>query len=334
MSSDVPASPALNRSPAQWAIYSSFAVLYVVWGSTFLGIRVAVETLPPLLMAAVRFLIAGGILYLASSRVRPRPTLRHWRNTAIVGGLFFLLNHGLVTSAARFIPSSLACLIAATQVPIIAVLSSLLLPNEPLTGRSLIGAALGLAGVASLFISHGAGADGASLWPCLAVLAAAVAWALGAIFSRRLELPSHSSLRAAMQMLCGGVMLSSVSLLRGEPTAIHPAAISYRSVAALGYLILFGSVLAFACYSYLLKHVRTDVLTSYVFVNPLVAVALGTWLAGERLRTAHLASGFLILASVCVLTMPIRRSHKAALRVGVSRPLRERKPSYSLTRSG
>ena len=119
-----------------------------------------------------------------------------------------------------------------------------------------------------------------------------------------------------------------------RPTAIHPAAISYRSLAALGYLILFGSVLAFACYSSLLKHVRTDVLTSYVFVNPLVAVALGTWLAGERLRTAHLVSGFLILASVCVLTMRIRPSYKVALRVGVHRPRRERDPTYSLTRTG
>ncbi len=313
MSSDVPASPAPNRSPARWAVCSSFAVVYLVWGSTFLGIRVAVETLPPLFTAAVRFLTAGGILLLASSQVRPRPTLRHWRSTAIVGGLFFLINHGLVTSAARFIPSSLACLIAATQVPIIAVLSSVLLPNQPLTGRSLIGAALGLGGVASLLIGQGAASDGTSVWPCLAILGAALAWALGAIFSRRLELPVHSILRAAMQMLCGGILLLSVSLLRGEPTAIHLTAISYRSVAALGYLILFGSVLAFACYSYLLKHVRTDVLTTYVFVNPLVAMALGIWLAGEQLRPAHLVSGFLILASVCVLTLRIPRPRTAAV---------------------
>jgi drug/metabolite transporter (DMT)-like permease len=284
----------------------------LIWGSTFLGIKVAVETLPPLFTAAVRFLISGGILLLASSAVKPRPTLRHWGNAAVVGALFFLVNHGLVTSAARFIPSSLACLIAATQVPIIAVLSSALLPNQPLTRRSLIGAGLGLGGVLCLFVGQGAGADSASLLPCGAILAAALSWALGAIFSQRLQFPPHPVLRAAMQMVCGGAMLACVSALRGELSAFDGAAVSNRSLASLAYLILFGSVLTFACYSYLLKHVRTDMVATHVFVNPLVAVALGIWLAGEQLRVAHFASGVLILASVCLITLRLRRTTTAA----------------------
>src|SRR5207253_2419812 len=137
----------LHRAPARWALLGSFAVIYLVWGSTFLGIRVAVETLPPLSMAAVRFLVAGGILLAASSRTSPRPSWREWRNAAVVGAFFFLGNHGLISNAARFIPSSLACLIVATEVPIIALISSVLLPDQPLTRRSLIGAALGLLGV-------------------------------------------------------------------------------------------------------------------------------------------------------------------------------------------
>src|SRR5258708_9376201 len=147
----------LQRAPARWALLGSFAVIYLVWGSTFLGIRVAVETLPPFSMAAVRFLVSGGILLLASSRVRPRPTLLQWRNAAIVGAFFFLGNHGLMNNAARFIPSSLACLIIATEVPIIALLSSVLLPDRPLTPRSLLGAALALLGVLCLFAGKGNG---------------------------------------------------------------------------------------------------------------------------------------------------------------------------------
>jgi drug/metabolite transporter (DMT)-like permease len=289
-----------TRPRASPILWGSFAVIYLVWGSTFLGIRVAVETLPPLSMAAVRFLIAGGILLALSSRVRPRPTLREWGNAAIVGGFFFLGNHGLVTSAARFIPSSLVCLIIATEVPIIAVLSSVLLPNQPLTRRSLIGAAFGLAGVLCLF-GKGAGDSAVPLLACLMVVGASLSWSLGAVFSQRLRFPPDAVLRAAMQMTCGGVMLSCASLLRGE--SIDVAALSSRSLLALAYLIAFGSVLAFACYSYLLKHVRAEAVATHSFVNPLVAVVVGAWLGGEHLRPAHLVSGLLILCSVCVITL-------------------------------
>jgi drug/metabolite transporter (DMT)-like permease len=301
MSSATTAFPAQRNAPLLWG---SFAVIYLVWGSTFLGIRVAVETLPPLSMAAIRFLVSGGILLLISSRARPRPTLREWRNAAVVGAFFFLGNHGLVTQAARFIPSSLACLIVATEVPIIAVLSSFLLPNQPLTRRSLIGAAFGLAGVLALFQG---GIEGpSSMLACIMVLGASLSWSLGAVFSQRLDFPPDPVLRAAMQMTCGGVMLSLASLARGE--AIDVTLLSSRSLFALAYLIVFGSVLAFACYSYLLKHVRAEAVATHVFVNPLVAVAVGAWLGGEQLRPAHLLAGLLILCSVCVVTLRVRRN--------------------------
>jgi len=302
-----PASGALRRSPSRWGLWGAFAVIYLVWGSTFLGIRVAVETLPPLSMAAIRFLVSGGILLLVSCRVRPRPTLRHWGNAAVVGALFFLGNHGLVSTAARFIPSSLACLIVATEVPIIALLSSALLPGQPLTRSGLIGAGLGLAGVVCLFSGSGAGAAAASVPACLAILGASLSWSMGAVLSQRLQFPPDPILRAAMQMIWGGALLSFASVLRGEPAALQAAAFSSRSVIALLYLIAFGSVLAFACYSYLLEHVRADTVATHVFVNPLVAVAVGAWLGGERLRPAHLVSGLFILASVGVITLGQRR---------------------------
>ena len=293
----------LQRAPARWALLGAFAVIYLVWGSTFLGIRVAVETLPPFSMAAVRFLVSGGVLLLASSRVRPRPTLLQWRNAAIVGAFFFLGNHGLMNNAARFIPSSLACLIIATEVPIIALLSSVLLPDRPLTRRSLMGAALGLLGVVCLFVGKGGGEGATHLLACAAVVGASFCWSFGAVFSQRLQFPPDAVLRAGMQMFSGGVLLTAASLIRGEPAALEPAAFSSRSLLALGYLIAFGSVLAFACYAYLLKHVRADAVATHVFVNPLVAVAVGAWLGGEHLRPAHLVSGLFILASVFVITL-------------------------------
>jgi drug/metabolite transporter (DMT)-like permease len=301
------------RFPSRWALLGAFATVYLVWGSTFLGIRVAVETLPPLSMAAFRFLLSGAILLAASSRARPRPTALHWRNAAIVGAFFFLANHGLVSTAARYIPSSLACLIVATEVPIIAVLSSVLLPNQPLTRRSLLGAALGLTGVLCLFVGKGAGEGSAGMLASLAVLGASLSWSFGAVLSQRLLFPPDPVLRAGMQMLCGGAMLVCASLVRGEPASMDVAAISSRSLTAFAYLVVFGSVLTFACYSYLLKHVRAEAVATHVFVNPLVAVAVGAWLGGEQLRTAHLISGLFILASVCVITLSPQRAPAPAV---------------------
>jgi drug/metabolite transporter (DMT)-like permease len=278
----------------------AFAVVYLVWGSTFLGIRVAVETLPPLSMAAVRFLISGAVMLLATARSRPRPTLRQWGNAVVVGALFFLGNHGLMNSAARYIPSSIACIIIATEVPVIAVLSSFLLPNQPLTARSLWGALLGVTGVVVLIAGQAGGPGALPLLPCLAVVGASLSWSSGAVISQRLSFPPDPLLRAAMQMSCGGVLLTLAALVRGEP--LDPAAFSARSLLALGYLIAFGSVLAFGCYTFLLKHVRTDAVATHVFVNPLVAVAVGVWLGGERLAPIHLVGGAFILAAVVVIT--------------------------------
>jgi len=149
---------------------------------------------------------------------------------------------------------------------------------------------------------HFAGKDGegaAHLWACAAVVGASLCWSFGAVLSQKLEFPPDAVLRAGMQMACGGVMLGAASLIHGDP--IDLAAFSGRSLGALAYLIVFGSVLAFACYSYLLKHVRAEAVATHVFVNPLVAVALGAWLAGEQLRPAHLLSGLFILVSVCVI---------------------------------
>jgi drug/metabolite transporter (DMT)-like permease len=302
-SASAPASTGLVKRVA------GFAVIYVVWGSTFLGIRVAVESLPPLAMATFRFLVSGGILWLVSAGARPRPTVKQWRNAACVGALFFLGNHGLVTVAARYLPSSLVCLIVATEVPIITLLSSAFLPNQPLKPRSLVGAALGVVGVAWLFVGRGLGMEAAPLLPSLAVLGASVSWSLGAVFSRKLEFPPNPLLRSSMQMLCGGAMLAVGSVVKGELPALRPELVTARSLWALAYLIGLGSVVAFAVYTWLLGRVRVDAVATHAFVNPLVAVLLGTYLGGERMLPTYWVAGAFILCSVWVITIgfPQRR---------------------------
>src|SRR2546423_1625379 len=181
-----PAGP--PRAAPRWALWSAFAVISLVWGSTFLGIRVAVETLPPLTMSGFRFLVAGGILLLVTARVRPRPSAREWLNAVFIGSLFFLGNHGLISNAARYLPSSLVCLIISTEVPIIAVLSSFFL-GQPLTRAGLLGAALGFGGGLRLFAGSGGTGGATNLLPCLPVLGGALSWALRAGVSPRLGLP-------------------------------------------------------------------------------------------------------------------------------------------------
>lgn len=303
MSSTAAAVPGLApASTSRAALMGAFAVLYLVWGSTFLGIRIAVETFPPLAMPAVRFLVSGAILLVASRGSLRRTTLRQWRNATAIGALFFFGNHALVSAAASRMPSGLVSLIIATEVPIIAVLSSVVFPRQPLTRRALLGAAVGLAGVASLFVGAGSGGSGAALLPSLMVLGASLCWSTGVVVSQRLDAPHNPILRAGMQMTSGGLLLALGSVLRGEPAQLLAAGVSQRSLLALAYLVVFGSVLAFACFTWLLARVRADVVATHVFVNPLVAVALGVWLGGERLLPAHLVAGLLILASVVIIT--------------------------------
>jgi drug/metabolite transporter (DMT)-like permease len=279
----------------------TLAKVQIVWGSTFLGIRVAVETIPPFLMAAVRFVISGGVLLAISYRSLSTVTLRQWGSACLSGSLYFLGNHGFVNTASRHMPSGLISIINATEVPMIAVLSSLLLPNQALNRRTLLGIVLGISGVAWLFMNQGLVPGENILWPSLCVLGAAICWSLGAVISQRLDLPSDSLLKAGLQMMCGGLLLTIGARVRGEMTNFHVSAFSARSILALAFLILFGSVLAFACFTWLLKRVRTEAVATHVFVNPFVAVGLGAWLANEKVQSSYLIAGALILLSVYVI---------------------------------
>jgi len=302
--------PLAVRRPASRArIVLAFAAVYVLWGSTYLAIRFGVETLPPFLMAGVRHLTAGLVLFLwLRLRGTPRPEARHWRAAAVVGGLLLLGGNGLVTWAERRVPSGLAALIVAS-VPIwMTVLDGLERRERP-HGVVLAGLAMGLAGIV-LLVAPGRFAGGGHIDPvgAAALLAAALFWAVGSLYSRRASLPSSTLLATAMEMIAGGLILLFVSALAREWRGFAIAAVSARSLLALGYLIVAGSLLGFTAYIYLLGATTPARVSTYAYVNPVVAVFLGWLLAGETVtpRTG-LATAVIVAAVALIIRHGARR---------------------------
>lgn len=292
--------------PARLQVILAFAAVYIVWGSTYLAIRFAIETLPPFLMAGVRFLTAGGALYLwARYRGAERPRPVHWRSAAIVGGFLLLGGNGLVVWAEQRVPSGLAALLVSTT-PLWMVLFDGLRRGERPSGWVLGGIAVGLVGVALLVgpgdvtsIVSGRGADPLG---ALALLGASLSWATGSIYSRSAPLPAVPALGTAMEMFCGGVFLFLLGLMLGQGTRIDVGAISARSLLAFGYLIVFGSLVGFTAYIWLLGVAPPAIVSTYAFVNPVVAVLLGWALAGEPVSSRTVLAMALIVAAVIVIT--------------------------------
>jgi drug/metabolite transporter (DMT)-like permease len=282
----------------------AFAVLYVVWGSTYLGMAVAIETMPPLAMAAVRFAIAGGLL-MGVLRIAgvPGPTPRQWRSAALTGGLLFLGGNGLVCWAQQTVPSGITALLIG-----VTPLWMTLLPW--LAGRSprprllvLAGVALGIAGVVVLVGAPApVQASGALVGTMLLLVLATLSWALGSLSARVLPLPPSPWMSSAAQMLCGAAGLGLASLALGEH--LHLAAVSTRSWLAFVYLVLVGSIMGFGAYVYLLQRTSMAKVSTYAFVNPVVAVVLGWLVLGEPITLRTLAAGALIVAAVVLILRP------------------------------
>jgi len=293
------------------ALILAFAAVYLIWGSTYLAIRFAIETMPPLLMAAVRFLIAGGALY-AWVRLRGEapPRRDHWRAAAVVGGLMLLGGNGAVVWAEQVVPSGLTALLVA-MVPLWMVLLDWLRPRgvrpAPLV---LVGLALGLGGLAFLVgPQHILG--GGQVDPRGAVVLAlgCLSWSFGSVYSRHARLPASPLLGTAMEMLAGGVLLLAAAAIRGELAAVQPAAVSLRSTLALAYLVVFGSLVAFSAYVWLLRVTTPARASTYAYVNPVVAMLLGWALAGEPLTPRTLLAAGVIVGSVVMITSArVRRS--------------------------
>src|SRR5215471_10836471 len=281
----------------------ALGTVYVVWGSTYLAIAVADRTLPPLLMLATRFALAGALLYGWSAwrgdLSRARPGRREWTAAAVVGGLLLFVETGGVAWAEQRVASGLTALLVAT-VPLFTALLDRTFFGIRLSLGALAGIATGLLGVA-LLVGQSAHLDpvGAAV-----ILFAALAWAAGSAYARVAPLPDAPFLSAAMQMLCAAALLAVAGAAMGEVGRVHPAAISPGSVAAFAFLVVFGSIVAFTAYGWLLRSPAPSVLVStYAYVNPGVAVLLGWLFAGEAVGGRELAAGAIILASVGMLVL-------------------------------
>lgn len=294
-----------EKRASRSGVIAAFIAIYLIWGSTYLAIRFAVETIPPLLMAGVRFLTAGGILYgIVSLRgIASPPTRSHWRSAAIIGGLLLLGANGAVSWAEQHVPSSFAALFIAT-VPLWMVAIDWLRPGGVRPGGQVIaGLALGLAGIVVL-IGPGELADGSRLDPVGAglLIFAAISWAAGSVYTRHADLPGAPLLATAMEMLAGGGMLVILGLLTGGWTRLELANVTFRSLLSLGYLVVFGSLVAFSAYVWLLQVSTPAHVSTYAYVNPVVAVLLGWALAGEPFGMRTLVAGGIIVASVVLIT--------------------------------
>jgi drug/metabolite transporter (DMT)-like permease len=300
--------------PAAWV---ALFIVWVAWGSTYLAIRVGVETMPPLLMAAARNLVAGLIMFplaLRSRRAAVRadgggtrywPGRGQWAGCAIVGILLLVAN-GVVGVGERTVPSGLAALLIAT-VPLWLIGIDARLNHARLGLAPVAGLALGLAGV-GLLSGLGGRTAGVSGGGVALILAAAFAWALGTIMARRVSLPASPALASGMQMLSGGAVLLVLAAVTGEFGALHLAQVSARSWLALGYLIVIGSIVAFSAYGIAVRALPTATVATYAYVNPVIAVLLGTLILNERLTPVMFGGGALIVGAVVLV---VRRSPPA-----------------------
>ena len=286
-------------------VAAAFAAIYIIWGSTFLGIRYAIETMPPFLMAGTRFVIAGAMLYAwAAIREGARPTLRHWINTAIVGALLLTIGNGAVSWAEQFIPSGLAALVVAIT-PLWMVIFEWMRPGGDRPNAAIgAGLALGFIGLV-LLIGPGEILGAGSVDPRSAavLLMGTLAWAGGSIYSRSVALPSSARLSTAMQMLAAGALLLLVGAIAGEPSRVSFSAMSTRSILAVAYLVIFGSIIGFTAYSWLLTVSSAAKVSTYAYVNPVVALILGWSLADEPLNARTIVAACIVLAGVALITL-------------------------------
>jgi drug/metabolite transporter (DMT)-like permease len=286
------------------AIWSALCAVYLIWGSTYLAIRFAVETTPPFLMAGVRFIVSGGFLYaLRRFQGDPRPKTTEWRSAAVVGVLLLVGGNGGVVWSEQFVPSGLAALLVAT-VPLWMVFLDALRPggHRPnlMAGAGII---IGFAGVILLIRSVANGTQATASFGVVALLCAALSWASGSLYGRTAKLPTSQLLGTGMEMLAGGMALLLVSFALGEWTRFHPETVSQRSALAVIYLTVVGSS-AFVAYVWLLRVAPTPLVATYAYVNPLIAVLLGHFLAQEPLTLRILLAAMLIIGSVALVSVP------------------------------
>lgn len=276
----------------------SFFAIYVLWGTTFLAIRIAVEELPPLFAAGSRFLVAGVLLYaFMRAKGAASPTLRQWRSLIIMALLMFVAEYGPLFWAEKYVASGVVSVLAATLPILTMILEMLIVRQQRMRPMLALAVFIGFAGVAVLLMPDGR--QHIALVPCLAILAGATTWSLGSVLTRSMELPKSRPVTAGAAMMLGGGMLLAISRGIGE---MHPFPhISLRAALALLYLIVFGSLLAFTAFVWLLAHMPATRVSSHAYVNPIVAVALGYFAAGEMITWRIIVGSLLVLVSVFLI---------------------------------
>ncbi|HSJ14149.1 MAG TPA: EamA family transporter [Longimicrobiales bacterium] len=315
--------PKAHRVRVLWA----FAAVYIIWGSTYLAILFAIDTLPPFLMASVRFLLAGTALFLwRAARGAPRPTPAEWRGAAITGLLMLMGGNGAVVWSEQYVPSGVVALIVAVVPLWMVLLDWLWQRNAPPTLRVITGVLLGFGGIALLIGPDALGGSGSlRALALLAPIAGSLSWAIGSLYARKVTPVGRPFQAIAMQMLAGGTGLLILSVVTGEMSALDVAAISLRSVLAVLYLAAFGSIIAYSAYVWLLGHVDPARVATYAYVNPIVAVLLGWALAGEALTLRMLFASIVIVAGVALITwlprsqLELRRREQAERTLSAAR---------------
>ena len=298
-----------ESKPSAWKKWLAFSMIYFVWGSTFLAIRVGVREVPPFLLAGLRFLIAGVALYAWSrGQGAPAPTLKQWRAVTFLAVQIFVFDYGLLFWAERRVPSGLAAVVLATIPMFMALAEILILGTQRLTARLAVALGIGTGGVLVL-MSRSLKVDEVPVdrAGAAALVVAAISWSVASVLTRKLPLPERKTMSAAAQMLAGGVLLLLVAAALGEFRGFHWTAVSHSAWWALAYLIVGGSIAAYTAYVWLLHHESPTRVGTYAYVNPLVAVAVGYFLGGEAAGARTLTGTLLVLVSVLVIrTMPAR----------------------------
>jgi drug/metabolite transporter (DMT)-like permease len=292
-----------SPSPRNWRLIGAFAAVYIIWGSTYLAIRFAVDTLPPFLMAGIRFTIAGAILYtFMASRGTPALKRIHWRSALIIGALLLLGGNGGVVWAEQKVPSGIASLLVAI-VPLWIVLIDWLRPGGSRPGLPVIfGVLVGLAGIGLLVIGGDKSSQPIDLLGIGSLVIATVCWAIGTFYARSASLTTSTLQNTAMEMLCGGGLMLLVGTVTGEWGRFNLAKVSWTSVAAVGYLIVFGALVAYTAYTYLINHAPPARAATYAYVNPMVVVFLGWLFRGEPLTIKTIIAAAIIISSVVIIT--------------------------------
>ena len=287
-----------------WKTLLAFGIIYFVWGSTFLFIRIGVRELPPLLFAALRFLPAGLVLYgWMIAQGERAPTLRQWTSATLLALLIFVGDYGLLFWAEQHVPSGIAAVMLAT-IPLFMALSEIIfLRTQKLTFRLSLALLIGIGGVAVLMSrSLMLGSAPIDSRGAIALIFASMSWSVASVLSRKLPLPQSKVMSAGAQMLAGGILLTVTAAAFGEFRGFHPAAISGRAWFALVYLIVFGSLIGFTAYVWLLHHESPTKVGTYAYVNPVVAVLLGYFFGGETLNMRTVLGTLFVLVSVLVIT--------------------------------